>query len=509
MRGLTPARVADIAAAIPTRRFLLLVVVIQLLVGFALGYAWGFRASDDNIWLYFTGAKLMRPQAAAAEQQLIDALEASRYPPEWLARMAMRQRYERNYIGASVAYRSAGALVRASDRSLFEGQYPTYVWFAVLTGFAALQLLVVLTLVLILRRVHSGENLMALALALGLLVVTAQEVQPNFILVGGALASAKQVAEFVFNPGVQYSLFGSTPRNNFAVLILAVFALRWAGRAPWAYLLLPPLALLHQSHATFALAFLLAVDLAWQPKRLLEWQSVLVILLFIILSVSRETLWTYVGSWGIWLGVAAGGLAVLISWLWRRNTSLLPPGTRGSLGPRSRSWFGKVQSNPVLSDLVAMVVLVLIALLISVLAKDMVQPLQYQYFWGQLPTRALSFLQVPIVWAVFVLTLRAIARRFGERRRAILSVAVLMLFVGLSVLFAVRQDYDRIPQARDTLRQIDAELSHFSGYSRSPETSERNEAMMYFALCQVADKSANLMQRLFPSQPRSPLPGHE
>jgi hypothetical protein len=459
------------------------IAALMLFAGFYACANADFRASDDNLWLYVAAHKLRSDAVATQEAGLIKALETAGYRGEGLDRMTMRQTYDRNYFAALALYPLGYAFVPIQS-----DHYATSLMLRVAAGFAASMGMVSLVLLLVVARL--GNPRLAWATALGLAFCLIGLSGEGFYFI---LRPSDTLLPFLFHavvdPGPQFSLFGFTPRSQFAIVMLAAFLLRWQAWHSGSYALLLLAMLFHQSHGGFMMAVLLGMDVLWRGWGLLrEKRTLALIALMVALFCVRESLWRYIG-WqaGAGLATAAGMLAIAALALQHYPT----PGWLRRL----RAWAG---IHPVLADSSGLLAILLVLSILTGTAHLWAGQVAYTYFWGQLPSRFMAMVQPVLATALAHGVLHC---AHGWQRPAFTGAIVLAVMVRL----ACWPWHDApMAEAMATTRDYAARLAAMPPYSASQQPQIYHEPVWYYALARAADGlPSGGLGALFTSPPRS------
>src|SRR5207247_286207 len=122
--------------AVSTRTTAALLVVVAV-AHLALGRAHNHLslASDDNLWLYVTGASLNRSaQVAGLQDRVLNSMRENNVAASTLVRIELRKAYDRNYIAASVVYRLTTEAISSFFPSLTT-HYSTFLAHSLFSGF--------------------------------------------------------------------------------------------------------------------------------------------------------------------------------------------------------------------------------------------------------------------------------------------------------------------------------------------------------------------------------------
>ncbi len=243
---------------------------------------------------------------------------------------------------------------------------------------------------------------------------------------------------FMFNPGLEFSLFGVYSRNAFTALLVCCYALRWSERLPWCYPLLVALGFVHQAYGMLMITIMIIVDLICRPHLFRNWLVLVSVVIGIVMGLFNQSLHEGAGTsgglwlpegWGHWIGTALviGALCVL-GLLWRA------PSVRTTLSQfRDRS-IGKFS---VVSQDVILLLLAAIGLVtLSWLMTQQLGAAAVQLSWLEMSVRPVALFRIGILLGASVLVVRGIANFAGGKEwmpmRAFGLALAVVLVLGLA-----------------------------------------------------------------------------
>ena len=120
--------------------------------------------------------------------------------------------------------------------------------------------------------------------------------------------------QFILNPSFNFSPFGVTPRSQFALLMVGVFAFRLAQWRASSYLLLALAALFHQSSGAMAVLTLLAIDVVLRSDELVRRRTFVAVLFTVAVAYFRPN--TLAASDAAATVLATSAVAILLICPW-------------------------------------------------------------------------------------------------------------------------------------------------------------------------------------------------
>lgn len=310
---------------------------------------------------------------------------------------------------------------------------------------------------------------------------------------GGVMA---HLGQLLVRPGPQFSPLGFTPRGHFALLMIAVFALRWSNRYGMGYLLLIGLSFVHLSTSAVILLALLAVDLFLRPSVFRKPQTAAIVLLSLIVVMGRQTMWQLLGeNWPLVLG-GAGAFSLLMLAVWG------VPSLRRSLASTFcwlspiRNWF--FGSNKTAADLRVLTIgwgITFLALFAVMVVFDPFDPLSRFYFWGRLHGRVAAVLWPSLIFGLIVLAGVRVARRREKRNGLIKSCALIgVLLLAVSAYPGGKSMLQGKVLYRVTVDFFNAEQRLYGPPMTNLPPMGFEEKVLYYAMCKSVDLKQKYLQ---------------
>ena len=295
--------------------FLFCLIVLGGLFGGRLLASNGMIGSEDSLLLYLMGLNLIESERLLALGEQALAYFSSRTDD---THAILRLEIHKDKLNESPLPGAVYLAVSRVFKTLFAPARQLYPLFLTQTIVIGLYAAVVLSVVAAASiAVFVPRRQFASAFALTVLIFALTELLPiyaNFaatILVHDSIPGVlRHTGQLLARPGPQFSPLGFTPRSHFALLMMAVFALRWCRRYGWSYILLFVLSFIHLSISGLTLVILVLVDLFLRPREILRPLCTGVIALSLVLFGFRETMWQVIGNWE--LPVAFSLLAAVI-----------------------------------------------------------------------------------------------------------------------------------------------------------------------------------------------------
>lgn len=270
------------------RRGALLTLLVALISASAVFYAYlkTSNGGDDDVLTFVAISQgVLNPERyRQLSNTVIDGIEVIGVSEEQLYRFEVRRDYVFNYFLPSI-------LLRLPFSVLVDSFNTSNIFIRALQIGLALSFAVSI-LILVCVIIAIADARMIYAVSLMLFILTTSELA--FIhweyLIKFIRRNLPIELSVVANPGQAYSLFGTSPRSNFTLLLVAVFILRWRDRLSTSYIMLASLNFVHQTYALIVVCFLIMVDLLLRPKQLLNWTSAVAAASAIAISIHREVL---------------------------------------------------------------------------------------------------------------------------------------------------------------------------------------------------------------------------
>lgn len=410
----------------------LLVLVLALSALYMHGQT-GLRGDDDNLWLYMATHKIDQPdEARAMEQQALQMSAEWNGSPHSLRRIEMRMDYALNYLGPVYLWHLVDKAVMSSHAGMI-ADFPAHVALVLTIGFVLTALLAWLVVLLVFVARGEGRLWLALLLMMSLsaCLMLLPVSTPSMVLLGvpDLKHTILNAAVFVLDPGHGFSFLSFTPRSTIAVLLLAVFALRWGGWYRLSWLLVLGLHYVHASLALLAVGHLLMLDMLQHRQKLRDPLVLGSVGLALLLGVMGESLWANVGQASLLLAV--GGMAILLIALWVFGPSPLAllarvmPRTAHHMAQLDKSLnrYGQAGTE-------AALLLLLWALTLPVVwgITTQMSYVQNTYFWAQLHGRCVSLLWPAVLLALCYTLVQQLPVRYSLRLVGVLLLGWLLGF---------------------------------------------------------------------------------
>jgi hypothetical protein len=273
----------------------------------------GLQADDDTLWLYFASHKIAHPgEGSDLENAVIAAAGARDASTESIARLEQRRDDWLNFVAPAFVWNWLQAVVAPPTATM---DYPTRLGRSIPLMFAFAVGLSWLVLIGTLVFLRDWRFLIAAALTVGMLALLSllpQRAPPQVSMGLHWLSPYPELS--ANNPEQRFSIFGYMPGNYFAVLVVALFAVRWSGvEARWVYLFLLPLFAVHASLALLLLVHIVAVDLVRRRTMLRDWIVIPLIAIELSYGLWCERLWPTVAGSVFALAALAGVFALLLA----------------------------------------------------------------------------------------------------------------------------------------------------------------------------------------------------
>lgn len=418
-------------------RPLLTFVAVLLVLGLALSALYvhgqsGLRGDDDNLWLYMATHKIDQPdEARAMEQQALQMSAEWNGSPHSLRRIEMRMDYALNYLGPVYLWHLIDKAV-ASDQAL-GADFPAHVALVLTIGFVVTAVLAWLVVLLVFTLRGDSRLWLALLLMMSLsacLMLLPVSI-PSMVLLG--LPDLKHTilnaAVFVLDPGHGFSFLSFTPRSTIAVLLLAVFALRWGGYYRWSWLLLLGLHYVHASLALLAVGHVLLLDLLQHRQKLRDPLVLGSITIAVLLGVMGESLWANVGQASLLLALGVAAAGIILLWVFGPQ----PLALLAKFMPRTAQHVAQFNQalnkyGPAGADAALLLMLWGASLPVVWGITTQMSYVQNTYFWAQLHGRCISLLWPVVLLALCLTLVQHVPMRYSLRLVGLLLVGWLVGF---------------------------------------------------------------------------------
>jgi hypothetical protein len=490
-----------------------LVLILALFIGFAAHTTFqsvGVRGTDDNLMFYMSGLSLFHDEALdQLNDRAITFFEQKGADPHAMMRLRLHK------VGLN-EYVLPGAIMYGVSRVLktlfgpLPVLYPLFISQSIVFGFFLTFVLTVLALLGIFLFIKRPLFIWAIGLTLGLyglselLPLSANDfatilVHKNF---GGILA---HIRDLILHPASQFSPLAFTPRSNFALLLIGLFALRWSKHIPAAYGLLFILSFYHLSASGLILVMLVGIDAVVRPRIFRSLPVAGTLVLTTVLFLFRENMWEHLMGSELNLLINAAAIFFAIGII-----LLFPVNRQKIFGPHS--FYARVQNalfnrGVVAADLTLIAVAWVVSLIvIYIYIKQMDLKLfadwsEVFYFWGRVNGRIMTLLFPSFVFGFFLLLLGLMARRNFFRFRRIGHVAVpvivgVMAMIVIGHSYTIVEKYKVLPsvaqgyfKAENALRQGPMPQLEAMGFS---------EALLYYGFSKSVDGHPRQLNAILP-----------
>ena len=491
-------------------RTALLICLIGGLAGHHVFLAKGNFATDDALLFYMSGLNIVHGEKLEElNQRAIDYYTAQRTGEHESFRLKFRKDYLNEYTFPGAVFFGVSRIFKPLFDSISK-LYPLFLTEVVAFSFALCFILLFSLLLIIIR--STGQPLFCWALAATLILFGFSELLPvqghNFpiiILPDNLRDALQRLGELLLRPGHEFSPLSFAPRNNFALLMIGVFALRWTDRHLHAYVLLFFLSLVHLGTSGLLWALLVFVDLLLRPHLFRRPAVLGVVALTGAVFFARETMWEVVGERALTVAAAGAALFVLLGLL-LAVPQLRQPVAR--LGERYRSVRGALlRRGDVAADIIVITIFWLVTVSITYLVTYLfivyVKPFpqfQFLYFWGQLHGRLLLAIWPSVVFALALLSLRwAAARHDAQGRNFTVWIASVALLPALALAWhsvSIPWAAEALPLAAEKFGRAEIRLH------KGPMTRIRplsfDELVLYYAISKSVDTDEDALRLIVP-----------
>lgn len=377
--------------------------VLALIIGFLYMLSTKVAFNDDLMWLYSASFLVDKPAELAEIKTLVaDSLKSIGADSFLQYRFALRSGFEDNYRFNAFAYYLARLLTApllpgtemASDKAT-QQLLVDRIAFGAALGFAASLALFWIGLVWVRDRIL----LICIAsVVLGITVVNFLPIYSAPIAINNVVywsnltlpegeslagAVAATTLKFLVHPGPWFVPYHLAPKNQFQLILIAVFALRWCGRNGTAYALLAVACVFHHSYAAFIALFLATADAWWQPSRFLRPVTLLLAALPVLANLSRS-----VGheDWNLSVSAPAALFVVIVAVAAIRRAGVLGSGERPAILPNI---------SLVARDLLIFWAIWFVTSGVFAAIALQAPPFEARYFWSNIHSRLYGLMLLP------------------------------------------------------------------------------------------------------------------
>ncbi|MHC8509084.1 MAG: hypothetical protein ACYYKD_06750 [Rhodospirillales bacterium] len=381
----------------------------------------GLSGSEDNLLFYMMGLNLFHgPELAAMADRAIAFYTEQGADEHALFRLQFRKTYLNEFPAPGAVYYGVGRIFKP----LFDpaaNLYPLFLTQVLAFGlFAAVMLAAAVSAGIMWM---TGRTALGWAFALTLAFFAMTEYSPftaqSFatILNNETPAdAAAHIFNLLFRPSAQFSPLGFAPRGQFALLTIAVFALRWIDRPAASYWLAFALSFVHLGSSGMMLAVLAGLDLVLRPERLKRPAVIAPVVIAAVLFAARQSMWEIIGAAAAPMGLAFGVVVL---------TGLVlgfaegPRAAARAFAPvlRVRAWL--LGRGPVLAELILLAFGWVVSAAVLYAVIHGLQPfseLETFYFWSRAHGRLMMILWPAAVFGVLALFTAWALKRQGRRR---------------------------------------------------------------------------------------------
>lgn len=447
---------------------------------------------DDNLYLQSIAVSAKSPAMLDhLNRELIDGLATLGYRDDFLYRVVLRSKYTQNYWAASKIQSLVTALLPVDPAMGMQAYHERVATRAVLSSIAP-------------------GLISVLALAGGLLLIRDPKL---FIaaIVGVSIAAALynssvqadmqtllphipervpddmswidafgRSAYFFVNPGLEFSMFGPTPRSNLVIFAFVAVLMRWENRLALSYLVLAVGILFHASAGSIILCLFLISNLVFRPTDVIRPAPLLAIGLCMALAVSQESLTSILG----FTSRMAIPLLVVLSLLAFGLFRLLK--ARDVNRARPLQFLNSTFPDRVTADFVVFLFFWNFTLAMLLARLGYLDFASVVYLWSQFHARTAALLQPMLITAMVLFVIRFTPT---VPYRLLATFSLVLLFIACATN-NVRIADPRPEFVRNLARLEERRLATFP-YAGTP--SHEDEPLWYYAILHSLDfKSGQL-----------------
>lgn len=443
----------------------------------------GLRPDDDTLWLYYASRKVDDPtKGRDLENAIIAAAQAHNASEESIKSLEIRRDYWLNYALPVYSWNWLQAVLPAVESV---AKYPQYLGRTVPLMFAVSAGIAWLILIGVLVYLRDRRMLTAAALAVGVIALLSllpkiASTQILMIMKWPELFIKNFILMWI-NPSYPFNIFGYTPRNYLAVLVIALFALRWSGvGVRWIYLFLLPFFTIHSSLAFLLLVQIIVLDLIRKRSLLRDWVIISLFAIGFTYGIWRETLWVNVAS-SFFIQAAIFVLfMVFLLAIWVKD----PLGWVQRWFPGVSQWLSTTgtwlsRRSPWTGDLTLIVVFWVAILPVVLLISRFTSYAQNYNFWYQLHGRAIGLFEAVFYFGAALI----LVTHFRTFHWNMAVAAIAMLW---SVGFVYKDRSAPLPWNKYAaqVQSIETALSAHEGLGSS-KGFEYDHGIVYYALGQM------------------------
>lgn len=472
------------------RLLLILAVCICWVLLFLNGISRITRPGDDSLYLQSIAVSAKSPsRLAELNQELINSLDALGCDDFVLYPVVLRAEYTNNYWAASYIQSLAATLHPVDVASMTMESYSEAVATRSVLGPTLSGLICVVVLAAGLLLIRNSSLFIAAIFGFAIVAslyncLSAMDMQTLVPYYPERLpedmswiAAFGRTAYFFINPGPEFSIFGTSPRSNFAILSLVAALLRWDGRLSLSYLMLAVAILFHASSGLIVLALFVASNLAFRPSEIARPAPLISIGICVALEFSQESLGNILG-----LNFVAMTIVLILSLVLAFGLYGLVSNFRSKL-VRYASLPNAMFPDRITADFVIFLFLWNASLAMILGRLGYLDFTSVAYLWSQFNVRAAGILQPMLIVAIAVFMLRAIKWNYNW----IIPLTLALMLGGLArnhlTLRDPRQEYAR------NLSKLEARRVNTLPYTRTPSAEDQD--MWYYAILRALDFNEN------------------
>lgn len=446
---------------------------------------------DDYLWLYMTAAGIGREAQLQGIWTRITAELERTGNRDAAVEAEVREAYASNYIAASMLYRGTAEIGSRIGVIPPKTRYPAYVASSLAFGFWVAFLVAVAGCVLPVFVVRQPPLVWATMASL-VMACSLESIFPaanQYILDHeSGWQVVRHCAGYILNPSFNFSPFGVTPRSQFALLMVGVFAFRITQYLASGYALLAFAALFHQSSGAMAVIVLLFLDVVFRSEELLRRGSILAVLVAVAAAFLRPHT----------LSVSGVGVAVMV---YGCVSALLLIPLAVSRCPRVFArWWPSCQRNvhawasSPLVDVGVIMVGILLTLPIVSYARYYVSPDDWLFLWSQLHGRLIGIVRPALFlalsfWAFTTMVPRMVHAYATEGPLMTLMVAGMLLSPTAAKAVTVAPGQRQLAQSLDPVER--------SLRARDAPGRIGSEMVVYYSVAKTLDTGVDWTGRLF------------
>ena len=472
----------------------------------------GVLASEDNVLFYMNALNLTHEgELRQFNDRAIDYYGNKKEVQEFAKlRLNFRANYLNEFPAMGVAFLIVGKMF-ITLANLMDQAYPLYLSQVLVVGFFLSFLIVLGGVIGVLSFIGRKDFAWGFAAAVVVGGISGYFLVPslhqNFatILLHPSVGGVVQhLWELFIYPSTQFSPLSFTPRSNLALFLVAVFAFRWSGYYPAAYLFAGLGSFMHLSSSGMILVILLFIDALMRPQ--IFKRPVIVAIVSIILAnfFIKQTMWVLLGDALSTFSTAIGILIVLIVAF--ASLMVLRPKLRECiikpLAPVLRLRERVLRLGPIASDLIVFVsgwALTFILMFLGLkMGTDLFSKMDIFNFWGRVHGRVLMLMWLVIVFAGFSsVAARVLAQDEKKTTRLSPALGAVVIIGTLIMGYEGTRTFD-LPQLlkRLTLDFNVAETRISQGPMLYISIHNKTEMFLYYAMCKSVDTSKNVLDSL-------------